>query len=96
MKIKKLLRKFTVNSIDDNCYYNAEDMIDFAKYVLKEKLTLTDVVASLPEPKEIESRLNHVVNESFEDNEVVEKREYSLGFRACYNWLKIKQMKSKG
>lgn len=47
MKIKKLLRKFTVNSIDDNCYYNAEDMIDFAKYVLKEKLTLTDVSKSV-------------------------------------------------
>jgi len=50
----------------------------------------------LPDTKEIESRLKHVVDESFEDYEVVEKREYSLGFRACFNWLKIKQMKSKG
>lgn len=51
MKIKKLLKKYTTNSIDDNCYYNAEDMIDFAKYVLKEKLILPDVVASLPKKK---------------------------------------------
>jgi len=66
---------------------------DYAKI---EQLTLTDVRFELPDTKEIESRLKHVVDESFEDFEVVEKREYSLGFRACFNWLKIKQMKSKG
>jgi uncharacterized protein (UPF0254 family) len=64
--------------------------------ILKEQLILSDVVASLPTTKEIESRIKHVIENSFEDYEVVEKREYSLGFRACFNWLKIKQMKNKG
>jgi hypothetical protein len=71
-------------------------MDEFAKQYHKEQLTLTDVRFELPDTKEIESRLKHVVDEIFEDFEVVEKREYSLGFRACFNWLKIKQMKSKG
>ena len=66
------------------------------KQALKEQLILSGVRFELPGTKEIESRLKHVVDESFEDYEVVEKREYSLGFRACFNWLKIKQMKSKG
>ena len=63
---------------------------------LEEQLTISGVRFELPDTKEIEFRLKHVVDESFEDYEVVEKREYSLGFRACFNWLKIKQMKSKG
>ena len=63
---------------------------------IAEQLILSGVRFELPGTKEIESRLKHVVDESFEDYEVVEKREYSLGFRACFNWLKIKQMKSKG
>ena len=46
-KIIEILNKYTTNAIDDNCYYNAEDMIDFAKYVLKEKLTLSGVVARM-------------------------------------------------
>jgi hypothetical protein len=69
----------------------AQTLVRIDRY---EQLTLNVVVASLPSTKEIESRLKHVVDESFEDFEVVEKREYSLGFRACYNWLKIKQMKN--
>ena len=54
------------------------------------------VVASLPTTNEAKLKLKQAVENSFKDNEVVEKREYSLGFRHCYNWLKIEQMKSKG
>ena len=63
---------------------------------IRKQLTLPDVRFELPDTKEVETRLKHVVDESFEDYEVVEKREYSLGFRACFNWLKIKQMQTKG
>jgi len=86
-------------SIDiENTNEFLNDLKDLANYThssleLKEKYTQE---FELPDTKEIESRLKHVVDESFEDYEVVEKREYSLGFRACFNWLKIKQMKSKG
>lgn len=63
---------------------------------LTEQLRIGSVMFELPETKEVETRLKHVVDKSFEDYEAVEKMEYSLGFRACFNWLKIKQMKSKG
>jgi len=69
---------------------------NFQKWNKQKQLTIPRVMFELPDTKEIESRLKHVVDESFEDYEVVEKREYSLGFRACFNWLKINQLKSKG
>ena len=67
-----------------------------SKYVEAKKLNLHAVVASLPTTNEAKLKLKRAVENSFKDNEVVEKREYSLGFRHCYNWLKIEQMKSKG
>jgi len=86
---KSLIKQDTANRI-------LIKKLQLDKQELKQQLSLNGVVASLPTTKEIESRIKHVVENSFEDYEAVEKREYSLGFRACFNWLKIKQMKNKG
>lgn len=93
IKTKEYIETYTFENDQEAILFYA--YLEQEKYIdeLEKQLTLTDVVASFPSTKEIESRLKQVVDESFEDFEVVEKREYSLGFRACYNWLKIKQMK---
>lgn len=61
---------------------------------LQKQSILSEVGVMLPTTEETELRLKQVIDKGFKENEVVEKREYSLGFRACYNWLKIKQMKA--
>lgn len=63
---------------------------------LEKKCTIADVMFELPDYMEVRKRIKHVVENSFEDYETVEKREYTLGFNACYNWLKIKFMQRKG
>lgn len=82
----KDLANDNIKLMDKNRLLNSENK------ELKEQL----VRFKLPDMNELESRLKKVVDKGFKHNEVVEKREYSLGFRACFNWLKIKQMKSKG
>lgn len=43
MKLKKLLKNWSVCPLDGNCNYDYNDMIEFAKYAIKQQLTLTDV-----------------------------------------------------
>lgn len=92
-KMQEIHHKYGVT---EKANYEIQLFVEALLKEQKEQLILSGVRFELPDTKEIESRLKHVVDESFEDYEVVEKREYSLGFRACFNWLKIKQMKSKG
>ena len=81
----------------DNIVLNTQNAIlKYENDNLKEQLNLGGVMFELPSTKEIKDRIKHVIENSFEDNETIEKREYTLGFNACFNWLKIKQMKTKG
>lgn len=88
MKIKKLLKKYTTNAIDDNCYYNAEDMIDFAKYVLKEKLTLTGVGSSI-----ILKEMYKQMDEYYEDHNHCNI--VTLDLDDVYNMLEKSEKKAK-
>ena len=93
-EMQKIHHKFGVSEMAN---YKIEQFIDnLIKKDRKQQLILNGVVASLPTTNEAKLKLKQAVENSFKDNEVVEKREYSLGFRHCYNWLKIEQMKSKG
>ena len=77
--------------VDTLCLIN-----DFLKEQESKQSSLNGVVASLPTTNEAKLKLKQAVENIFKDNEIVEKRQYSLGFRHCYNWLKIEQIKSKG
>jgi hypothetical protein len=102
MDLKKILEKAFEAGYDTSLMYNNlgdeahRDFEEFYKKEVTEQLILSGVGFELPDIKEINSRIKLVVENSFEDYEVIEKREYSSGFKACFNWLKIKQMKSKG
>ena len=101
MDIQKWLNDQNIEAVQDRrgvrgywMHDNLYTEIDLIE--LLEAFSLHGVVASLPTTNEAKLKLKQAVENSFKDNEVVEKREYSLGFRHCYNWLKIEQMKSKG
>ena len=52
-------------------------------------LNIADVMAMLlPSEEEINSKLNELKENNFEDDEKTAKREYGYGFRRCYFWLK--------
>ena len=46
------------------------------------------VVMLLPSAKEMELKTEELKINMFEDDEKVEKREFELGFRRCYHWIK--------
>ena len=55
-------------------------------------LHISDVVAMLlPSEEEINTKLNELKDNEFEDDEKVEKRAYGYGFRRCYFWLKYQR-----
>ena len=69
--------------------YNTEKI---AMLYHNKQLKLCEVGVTLPTTEEIEIRLKKVVEKGFKGNEKIAKRDYSLGFRACYFWLKIRHM----
>lgn len=55
-------------------------------------LHIGDVMAMLlPSEEEINSKLNELKENEFEDDEKIAKREYGYGFRRCYFWLKYQR-----
>lgn len=56
------------------------------------KLHIADVMAMLlPSGEEINSKLNELKENEFEDDEKAAKREYGCGFHRCYFWLKYQR-----
>lgn len=58
------------------------------------QLALHDVVSSLPSKEEMNEKVNTLIFENFEDDEIANRREYGFGFRACYRWI-VKELKHK-
>jgi hypothetical protein len=55
-------------------------------------LHIADVMAMLlPSEEEINTKLDELKANEFEDDEKVAKREYGYGFRRCYFWLKYQR-----
>jgi len=55
-------------------------------------LHIADVMAMLlPSEEEINSKLNELKENEFEEDEMIAKREYGYGFRRCYFWLKYQR-----
>ncbi len=55
-------------------------------------LHIADVMAMLlPSEEEINTKLNKLKENEFEDDEKIAKREYGYGFRRCYFWLKYQR-----
>ena len=98
------MTKLTNDQVEDIFLNYADESVNdelhISLYAFKEAInkafSLNGVVASLPTTNEAKLKLKQSVQNIFKDNEIVEKRQYSLGFRHCYNWLKIEQIKSKG
>tara|TARA_R110000787_G_scaffold268048_1_gene374470 strand:+ start:997 stop:1296 length:300 start_codon:yes stop_codon:yes gene_type:complete len=70
------------------------DMIGFADAYYSKQLTLNDVVSSFPTKEAMNEKVNKLIIENFEDDEIANRREYAFGFRACYRWI-VKDLKHK-
>jgi len=56
------------------------------------ELSIADVMAMLlPSEEEINTKLDELKSNEFEDDEKVAKREYGYGFRRCYFWIKYQR-----
>lgn len=54
---------------------------------IKEQLTLTDVVASLPSKEEMYLKELQEFKEALKEDAAVSRIDFGAGFVKCYNWL---------
>jgi len=91
---KKLINKYShlgeKNTMYASSYAKYHIFCDIIERI--EALILPVVGVTLPTKEEINIRLKTVVEQVFEENQTIEKKEYSSGFISCYYWLKIRQM----
>ena len=59
---------------------------------LKQALILFGVMFELPDVKKIDLHIKDITDKCFKEHEGDIKTGYSEGFRACFNWLKIKEL----
>ena len=88
-ELKDYLIKHKISNVDADMFL---EVIDFIRIDREKQLKLCEVGVTLPTKEEINIRLKTVVEQVFEENQTIEKKEYSSGFISCYYWLKIRQM----
>ena len=57
-------------------------------------LNIPGVVSSLPSKEAMNKKVNTLIFENFEDDEIANRREYGFGFRVCYRWV-VNELKHK-
>lgn len=90
--LTKLLRDsydLQENEPEKSAYWHLQQLRSGIK-----QLALHDVVSSLPSKEAMNEKVNTLIFENFEDDEIANRREYGFGFRACYRWI-VSELKHK-
>lgn len=61
---------------------------------IEKQFAIHSVVSSLPSKEAMNKKVNTLIFENFEDDEIANRREYGFGFRACYRWI-LNELKHK-